>query len=1613
RQAQRTVYTFLENGEQPTKSLTYGELDLQARQLAAQLQAAGGQGERAILLYPPGLDYIVAFFACLYAGAIAVPAYPPTNGRHMPRLQAIIDDSQAAVILSTQNVSNVVRQFAVSSAGLLDRRWLVTDNPAAADASDWRLPVLHDHDPAFLQYTSGSTGNAKGVIISHGNLMANQRLIKRRFGHNAQSTVVGWLPLYHDMGLIGNVMQPLYCGTNAILMSPMAFLEKPVRWLQAISDYRAHTSGGPNFAYELCARKITADEKAGLDLGSWQLAFNGAEPINPDTLDRFAAAFAECGFRRQAFYPCYGLAEATLLATGGEKNAEPTVAAFYKAGLEQGKVHQAMSSENDIRHLVGCGGIDIAAGQRIRIVDPESGEPCSGGRIGEIQLGGPSISLGYWQNSPATEQAFINDADGQNRWLRTGDLGFIEGGELFVSGRLKDLIIIRGCNYYPHDLEYVVEAATDAVNPGCAAAFAVNGDSGEKLVVLAELKRNRLRQPGYKAEFAAIRTRLVEECGIQADTVMLLKPGSILKTSSGKIRRSACRTAFEQQNFETVAVDTLEGESPSGNKAAAKPAPSLERTLLRQALLSVADVEGAGLLAQYLAKKAAALSGLAVETVDISQSLPSLGMDSLKAVELKYFIDELLVIDLPVVHLLGNHSLARCAEQALKLAKAGQAQIVPVAVEDNDEQPLSFGQQALWTVNQIEADSSLYNMPVIMHIRGKLDKTALHGALAALFERHAQLRSGFRLNRHIRTVRIPLAEIQSSLVDGSCDDERQRSENIAAFVRKPFDLEHGPLLKAGLFSCADDDHVLAFCAHHIVVDFRSLSILLEELKAYYLGQVAGHDPDLPKPAASYTDYVAWQSAYLAGDQAEQDWQYWQRQLSGEPPKLALPAERQTSGSPLCRGCAETLNIAPDTLQQLKRLAAKHHTTLYTLLLTAFKTLLYRYSGQQDIIVGSPTLGRPKREFADTVGYFVNPVALRSHPAAEQRFSDYLAEVNITVLDAQAHQHYPFSLLVEKLQPEREQGPSAFYSIWFGLQSGGASDTAELALGMPGMALDWAGMPVESYALDDVAVQFDMTLLMAETTQGLAASFQYRSDLLSKDAILRFIGHYQCLLHGILANPDSRLSELPLLSKPERNQMVEWNATAAAYPADQSLHALFEAQVESTPDADAVTFAGQTLSYAELNAKANQLAHYLRARGVGPEVLVGLCVERSLDMAIGLLGILKAGGAYVPLDPHYPEERIDYMLQDARIAVLLTQQRLTHSAKDTIYLDSDWPYIAQYPDDNPAPCNHPLDMAYIIYTSGSTGQPKGVMVSHRNAVHSTSARFASYPEPVSCYLLLSSFAFDSSVAGLFWTLGQGGCLCLPEDDQIKDPTALADLIASRRVSHLLALPSFYALLLNQSGAQLQTLKTAIVAGEACSTEVVKRHYAVLPGVPLYNEYGPTEGSVWSSVYLASQDDQDRPLPIGRPISNVRLYLLDGSGNPVPIGVPGELHIGGAGVASGYWQRPELTAEKFIPDPFQADGGRLYKTGDLARYRVDGNIEFLGRIDHQVKIRGFRIELGEIEARLLEAPEISAAVVIAREDQPGDQRLVAYLIAATEPAVNIETLKARLKETLPDY
>ncbi|MGZ5050161.1 MAG: non-ribosomal peptide synthetase family protein [Methylobacter sp.] len=937
-------------------------------------------------------------------------------------------------------------------------------------------------------------------------------------------------------------------------------------------------------------------------------------------------------------------------------------------------------------------------------------------------------------------------------------------------------------------------------------------------------------------------------------------------------------------------------------------------------------------------------------------------------------------------------------------AKANVQAIPKRQAEDGS--PLSFAQERMWFLAQLDPENPNYNVAGAIRISGGLNVPILERCVNEVVRRHEVLRTTFR-NVNGQTVQVLLSDIRVplQLLDLSAlplpDKDVEQDRLIMAELQKPFALGGTePLLRMALLQKEAQEFVLLLSMHHIVSDEWSLRLLIGEIGRLYRAFIDGGPSPLPELAIQYADYASWQRSKAQGEMRDKQRDYWLDMFSGAPQVLALPPDYARPPVQTYRGAHYSIVLPRELSEGIARLGRGLGMTPFMTLMGAFALLLHRHSAMDDLCIGYPATNRNKPELEKLIGFFVNTLVMRSQLTGNPSVEDFLTQVGRKLLDAQKYQDFPFEQLVEELNPERNLGHHPVFQVMFSYQNS--------PLELP----EIAGLKVQLMKEESVTAKFDLTLLIAKTEDSTVCTFEYSTELFKENTIARMAGHFETLLAGMVSQPRSRVSELPLLTQAERKQaLLDWNATAVDYPVLPSLQALFEAQVHKTPNADAVAFGGHALSYAELNAKANSLAHYLRGQGVGPEVLVGLCVERSLDMAIGMLGILKAGGAYVPFDPNYPNERIAYMLDDARIDLLLSQQRLPHRAKNTIYLDTDWHSIAQWPEDNPEPCNHPLDPAYIIYTSGSTGRPKGVMVSHSNAVHSTSARFIHYREPVSAFLLLSSFAFDSSVAGLFWTLGQGGCLCLPEDGIAKDPAALADLIANRRVSHLLALPSFYSLLLKQTGGKLQTLKTAIVAGETCSTEVVKQHYAVLPDTPLYNEYGPTEGSVWSSVYLAVRDDYERPLSIGRPIGNVRLYILDRGGNPVPIGVAGELHIGGAGVARGYWRRPELTAEKFIPDPFHLDGGRLYKTGDLVLYRPDGDIEFLGRIDHQVKIRGFRIELGEIEAKLMEQSGVEEAVVIAREDQPGNKQLAVYVVG--DGSLAEDGLRKTLKASLPEH
>ncbi|QSQ18810.1 amino acid adenylation domain-containing protein [Pyxidicoccus parkwayensis] len=1645
KQPNQRGFTFLVDGEEEELHFTYAELDRKARAIAAALQARGARGQRALLLYPPGLDYIAGFFGCLYAGVIAVPIYPPDPmrlGRTLPRLLAICQDAQATVALTTDFILGMGEMLFEQAPELRELHWLATDTLDESTGEAWKHPDASASTTVFLQYTSGSTSTPKGVVLSHANLMHNSALIHGCFGHSKDSRGVIWLPPYHDMGLIGGILQPLYGGFPVVLMSPVDFLKRPLRWLKAVSRYGATTSGGPNFAYDLCTRKVTPEERAALDLSKWDLAFNGAEPLQPETLRRFAEVFGPSGFKMEAFYPCYGLAEGTLIASGGLKHEAPVLRTVDAAALKGHRVEPSEPQRPGAQTLVGSGrNLDD---QRLVIAHPETGTPLAPGQVGEIWVSGPSVAQGYWNRPEQTAAAFSGKVPGSDaRFLRTGDLGFLDNGELYVTGRIKDLIIIRGRNHYPHDIERTVEALNPALRPGCGATFSVEKDGEERLVVVQEVDRRAVESGSVDLEAlsTAIRQSVAEAHELQVYAVVLIQGGSLPKTSSGKIQRFATRADFvagslevlHQSVLDTPAAEPVRAEQATPAReaqaaAVAPAAPAREPSFIQKALTAVTDAGARrALLSVFLQEQAAAVLRLPASQVDPKSPLHVYGVDSLMAIDFKSALDAGLGIDVPLGGILQGDSLEKLADTVLAQLAAPKTEAssgpAVAAHEGTGDAPLSGGQQALWFLHQLAPGSAAYHVPVAVRVKAALDAESLRRAFATLVSRHPALRTTFAM-----TASGPVQRIHAELpldfetVDAKGWDDAALRERLSEEARRPFDLEAGPLLRVRLYSRAADDHALLLAMHHIITDFGSLAVMAEELEALYPALRAGKAVTLPKPARTYADFARWQTELLASPRGHALERYWREQLAGPPPVLDLPTDRPRPPVQTYAGRVHTERLDAQLTASLKALAREQGATLNMLLQAAFQVLLHRYTGQEDFTVGVVSAGRHRSELATVAGYFVNPLVVRTKPTAALPFTDYLASTRRTVLEALEHQDQPFNVLVDKLQPVRDHSRSPLFQVMFVYQRAARLDERGLtafALDLPGAKSELAGLPLESLPLDHGGAQFDLTLTMGEAAQALVASFEYNTDLFDAGTIARMAGHLRTLLAGLVADPRRALADLPLLPDAEAKQLLAMQAGPRVALDGALLPELFAAQATRTPGAAAVMFRDEKLTYRELNQRAGFLAAWLREQGVKRGTVVGLCLERSVEMVAAVLGVLSTGAAYVPIDPAYPVERLAFILNDAGAPLMLTQSALhgrlaAHVSNDKVRVVSidrelDWSAAGSTTPAAPAAVRAE-DLACLVYTSGSTGQPKGVMLEHGGLANLVRSFVESYAPGVKDRMLpLTSVASASFVGEVLPPLCTGAALVLPTEEEVLDAELLLGLIARHDVSIVSTVPAVIAGL-NARKDTLPSVRLVLSGGEALVARDVE---ALLGTTTIVNGYGLTETTVCSTYHhLRAEDLEGRAwMPIGKPIINTDVYVLDARRQPVPVGCAGELYVGGLGVARGYWQQPELTAERFVANPYRP-GERMYRTGDVARWLPDGVLEYLHRADDQVKIRGFRIELGEVEAAVRRHPAVRDAFVMAREDVPGDRRLVAYVVLS-EPAPTSSDLHGFLGETLPPY
>ena len=2427
-QSDRRAYTFLVDGDTTEAHLTYADLDRRARAIGAHLQALGAVGERVMLVCPPGLEYVSAYWGCLYAGAVAVPSYPPRANRTTDTLLAIVRDSGARVALATaQTRADVERDFARAS-GLPSVQIVATEGLTDDAAGAWRHPGARLDTLAFLQFTSGSTGMPKGVMVSHGNLIANMTAAWGAVHMTPESVPFSWLPPFHDMGLISGVIHPVFAGLTGLLMAPAAFIQRPVRWLRAVSRYRVTHSGGPPFAYEYCLRKIAPDQLDGVDLSTWETAYVGAEPIRVETLERFAATYAPHGLRSSALMPCYGMAEATLMVSGGPRVDRPVAFVADAAALEANRV--LAPGAGGARALAGCG--QTLEDTSVVIANPETLRRCAPGEVGEIWVSAPGVAHGYWNKSAESEQTFrarLADSS-EGPFLRTGDLGFVNGGQIFVTGRHKDLIILKGKNHYPQDIEHTVEHCHPALRPSGVAAFSIDQVDGEQLVVVQEVEAEHVRTLDADAVIRVIRQAVAEEHDVTPAAVVLLRPGTIPKTSSGKIRRRATREGFLTGTLPIVATWTRpgfdphvrapaltpqppplrganigcadvptvgEGETdgllpsplrgrgaggeglPGAGGGAAPSAEEIQRWLIAQlaevlqveartidvrepfARYGLTSVEAVGLsgdLEQWLgrrlsptlaydfpsiealarrlssdqrdessdlsrqtdpnepiaivgigcrlpgannpddlwrllrdgvdatgdvpadrwpvddlfdadpdapgkiatrrggfldrvdgfdadffriaareairmdpqqrlllevswealedagqavdrlagtktgvfmgicsadyarlhltsgdaseidaysgtgvafsiaigrisyvlglqgpnmavdtscssslvaihlacqslrsgecelalaggvnmmlapetsiflskaralapdgrcktfdaaadgyargegcgvvvlkrlsdaladgdrvlalirgsavnhdghsngltapngpsqeavirdaltragvgpgevgyveahgtgtalgdpievqslaavlgvgrsadrpfalgsiktnighleaaagvagllkvvlglqrgmipphlnlnqpspyipwselpivlpttlspwpdgngrriagvsafgfsgtnahvvleeapafrpavrehaptdsdlfllpisARSPAALRALAeayrnllgpagtaatlpdicytagarrshhayrvaivgrsreelVDALDaflrdaahpglhvrgrnaqrltvdgdvktgamnssamnsgamncaptacgpvgaqfialpsiadayvhgdtpdwqslypdggrcvslplypwqrerfwitdgrtrrvddrgradrgrdesrpyqnghaavgaqfiapppsaptpsaptpLASTLPApalpastspaptppaftptnatapapdsaraarltaylasliakavdrpaswieperpltdLGLDSLMAMDLRNRIDADLGIVVPLTTFLQGPSIADLVAELAAAETQDRAEPLapsPTSVTSTDgDLPLSHGQQALWLTHQLAPKSTAYHIMFAARLLGGVDAAAMASAVHLLVDRHDSLRTTYltgRDGRPIQRVQTQIAACFEVVEAGGWSDQGLHAR-LGTDADRPFNLEHGPLFRVTLFRRSDAEHVLLLTVHHLAVDFWSLEVLVEELRALYDAARTGQTANLPV-TRQYVDFVRWQADMLAGPAGDRLWSYWQTKLAGDLPLLAFPTDRPRPRVQTYRGALCDFTLDEQLTARLKDLARSEGATPYATLLAAFAALLARYTSQDDLLIGTPMAGRGRADFEHTVGYLVNVLPLRADLSGEPTFRELLRRMRDTVLEALDHQDFPFSRLVERLQTTRDPGRSPLVEmlfIWYrsALLEASTESGAETSV----LAWEQRGAP------------YDVMLLMTEARATFLGRFQYNADLFEAETMARLAEHFRRLLESVVADPDRPVSRARMLTAAERvQQLVSWNDTTAAFPADACLHDLFEAQMARTPDATALIWDAERISYRELNRRANRLARELRTRGVGPEMLVGLCTDRTPAMVVGLLAVLKSGGAYVPLDPAYPEARLAFMLRDSRAAVLLTERKLVSSfadyGADVVCLDDPMfltPTVAD-DDEQPATGVTPRNLAYVIYTSGSTGQPKGVAIEHRGPVALAAwARDQFDPASLRGVLASTSICFDLSVFELFAPLTTGGTVILAEN-----VLELPRLPAAEEVTLVNTVPSGMAELL-RAGPLSSSVRVVNLAGEVLPNALAQELYRQEGVQQVYNLYGPTEDTTYSTWALVERGASE-PSPIGRPIANKRVYLLDGHLQPVPVGVPGEVYTAGVGVARGYLHRPDLTAERFVASPFGDEPDeRLYRVGDLARYRPDGSIELLGRVDHQVKVRGFRIELGEIEAVLGRHPAVRESVVVARDDQHGQKHLVAYLVGNEQPAdgqpvPTVSELRRFLQHTLPDY
>jgi amino acid adenylation domain-containing protein len=1594
-QPNKIAFTFLEDGESQERNITYDELYIHVLSLAALLQKHAVYQKSILLLFHSGLDYITAFLAVLHAGAIAVPAYPPKNNKNLERFDSIVNDCNPVMILTTSQVKEHAKPIFETIDTLAVLPWITTQEMSLHDFRAWNKPKVTSDDIAFLQYTSGSTGAAKGVMVSHGNLLHNEKLISHLIAATSNDIGVAWLPIFHDMGLIGMVLQPLYSGFRVIFMAPASFLQRPIRWLNAMSHYKATMTVTPNFGLDVCAKTLQREECIHLDLSHLRFMMCGAEPINPKTLKHFSHLLEPFGWHSNAFKPAFGLAEATLLVT-----ATPRDGCFYVDRWDSAKLQEGTLSEcaHGNAHIDIISSGTLSSELDVRIINPSTHHECNMMTIGEIVVRGQSVARGYWNNEIATQETFglmITDTHGNvcGPFMRTGDLGYLNDDVLHVAGRTKDLIIVAGKNHYPQDIEWSVENALASENSanrciqigGCA-AFSISHNGDEKLIVVAEITRTFMNDLKHsRGELTAadavgiIRREVARNHQIQVHDIILIKPATLPKTSSGKVQRRKIRNLYLNHEL-TLATSQLV-QLPMQDTPIHTPITHEE-------------------LQQWLHQECSKLLELPVNDIALNEDLALYGFSSITAMRLHGALEDHLHQKLPQ-ELLWE---ASCIEDIVKCVIALkddtavlQGNIISIPMDQHEPFALNPIQEAYWLGRNEHFDMGGVGCHLYIEFESeKLDLERLEAAWQKVVERHPMLRAVINENgtqhvlAHVPAYTIAHDDITSlDKIDKITAIDMVRT----AMSHKTYDASQWPLFEIRTTQFHSDVTRVHFSYDLLIGDIWSLKLLHDEWGAFYTDLNLSMEPI----SITFRDYSIAQSENKHSASYQKALSYWNNRISSLPeaPKLPMAQHASKTQKPLFRRREKQLDAK--TWSKLKQKGQKLGITPSALLACAFSDILSAWSQSRHFTLNLTLFNREPLhpDVMKLVGDFTTLLLLevdnrpydtftaRAHRLQEQLRND-LAHKSINGID-----------VMQKIG--QCQGKNAALMPIVFTSALGFEEIMDPA------HPDWLGKSV--YSISQTP-QVWLDHQTREEDGKLLYTWDSVDELFSPNVIDEMFETYTRIL-DLLAASDALWDDTMMCLTPG-SQISDFKAyMPIPHHKESTLYDGFLHQLHSNGDNVALISQTKIMTYNELYHSAQLIAHELNCNNIQKGSLVAIVMEKSIEQMAAALGVLFYGCAYVPIDASTPNDRIELLIGLANSTIILTQSHLnltpTHHEiilnVDTLSIDT--PLSKEYCDANPN------DLAYVIFTSGSTGIPKGVMISHSsvtNTIDDINLRLDIGPKDR--FLGVSSFAFDLSVYDLFGALSAGAALVLPDPAMGIDPKHFAHLLNTHRVTLWNSAPALMQIFLEyiQANEHLACnhLQHVLLSGDWIAPQLPQLIRSLYTSANVLSLGGATEASIWSIAYPTDQrlNKYCKSIPYGKALKNQKIFILGDKLEPRPTWVTGEIYIAGSGLAMGYYQDEQKTDEKFIYHPMTSV--RLYKTGDLGRVLPDGNVEFLGRKDFQVKISGYRVELGEIEHIIEQHPSVEYTIATTFKDPNGMAHLGAYIV----PKFEVSKIKTSL-------